>query len=121
MLAVNASSSTRWKPWRSAACSRPQAMPGARKPPGGVDEIAVFGAASENFSRRNINRPAAECSGIAQCWLVDIVGRAVEVYRRPMGGRYAESWRVGPGGTLGIAALPGVRLAASDLFRRAVD
>ena len=68
---------------------------------------------------RDIKIPLYAESGIAECWLVDIVGRAVEVYRQPMGGRYAESWRVGPDGTLGIAALPGMNLAASDLFRPA--
>lgn len=66
---------------------------------------------------RDAKVPLYAESGIPECWLVDIVGRAVEVYRQPMGGRYAENWRVEPGGTLDIAALPGVGLAASDLFR----
>jgi len=69
---------------------------------------------------RDVKIPLYAESGIPECWLVDIIGRAVEVYRQPMGGRYAESWRVEPDGTLDIAALSGVSLAASDLFRPAM-
>lgn len=58
-------------------------------------------------------------SGISECWLVDLAGRAVEVYRRPVGGRYAEMRRVGPEGTLDIEALPGATMAVGDLFRPA--
>ena len=69
---------------------------------------------------RDVKIPLYAESGIAECWLVDVVGRAVEVYRQPMDGRYAESWRVEPDGTMDIAALPSVGLAASDLFRPAI-
>ena len=68
---------------------------------------------------RDIKIPLYAESGIVECWLVDIVGRAVEVYRQPMNGRYAEDERVRPDGTLKIAALPGASLAASDLFNPA--
>lgn len=65
---------------------------------------------------RDVKIPLYAESGISECWLVDIVGRAVEVYRRPVGGRYAEMRRVGSEGTLDIEALPGATLAAGDLF-----
>jgi Uma2 family endonuclease len=68
---------------------------------------------------RDIKVPLYAESGIRECWLVDVAGRAVEVYRQPSGGRYAQVRRVGPEGTLDIAALPGATLAASDLFRPA--
>lgn len=68
---------------------------------------------------RDVKIPLYAESGIPECWLVDIVGRAVEIYRQPVRGRYAESRRVGPAGTLDIAALPGVSLDASDLFHPA--
>ena len=55
-------------------------------------------------------------SRIGECWIVDLGGRAVEVYRQPQDGRYAEVRRVGPNGTLDIEALPGVTLAASQLL-----
>jgi Uma2 family endonuclease len=57
----------------------------------------------------------AEC-GIPECWLVDLAGRAVEVYRQPQDGRYTEVQRIGAAGTLEIGALPGVALAVSALF-----
>ncbi len=68
---------------------------------------------------RDVKIPLYAESGIPECWLVDIVGRAVEVYRQPVGSRYAESQRIGPAGNLGIVALPGVSLDALDLFRPA--
>jgi len=57
--------------------------------------------------------------GISECWLVDLGDRAVEVYRQPSGGRYAEVRRVGLDGTLHIAALPGTSLPAANLLRPA--
>ena len=68
---------------------------------------------------RDVRTPLYAESGIPECWLVDIIGRVLEVYRQLMGGRYAESWRVGPDRTLEIAALPSMSLAASDVFRPA--
>jgi len=50
---------------------------------------------------------------------VDLGDRAVEVYRQPSGGRYAEVQRVGSDGTLDIAALPGTSLPVADLLRPA--
>ena len=68
---------------------------------------------------RDVKIPLYAESGVSECWLVDLVGRAVEIYRQPVGGRYAETRRVGPEGTLDIEALPGATMAAGDLFRPA--
>jgi Uma2 family endonuclease len=68
---------------------------------------------------RDIKVPLYAESGIPECWLVDVAGRAVEVYRQPSGGCYAQVRHVGPEGTLDIAALPGATLATSELFRPA--
>lgn len=68
---------------------------------------------------REVKIPLYAESGVSECWLVDLAGRAVEVYRRPVGGRYAEVRRVGPDGILDIEALPGATMAAGDLFRPA--
>lgn len=54
--------------------------------------------------------------GIVECWLVSVAERIVEVYREPRNGRYVFASRVGSGGILDIAALPGSVLAASDLL-----
>ena len=68
---------------------------------------------------RTVKVPLYAESGVSECWLVDLAGRAVEVYRRPVGGRYAEARREGPDGILDIEALPGVAMAVGDLFRPA--
>ena len=65
---------------------------------------------------RDVKVPLYAEAGIAEFWLVDIAGRAVEVYRRPKSGRYAEHRRVEPNASLDVAALPGAGLAVSDLF-----
>ncbi len=68
---------------------------------------------------RDVKIPLYAESGVSECWLVDLAGRAVEVYRRPVGGRYADMQRVGPEAALDIEALPGAVLAAGDLIRPA--
>jgi len=68
---------------------------------------------------RDVKVPLYAESGIPECWLVDLGDRAVEVYRQPSGGRYAEVQRVGSDGTLDIAALPGTSLPVADLMRPA--
>jgi Uma2 family endonuclease len=84
----------------------------------GPEEVLLLIEVSDSTLRdeRDIKVPLYAESGICECWLVDITGCAVEVYRQPQGGRYGEMHRVGAGGTLDIAAVPGVTLAASDLF-----
>lgn len=66
---------------------------------------------------REVKIPLYAENGFPECW---IVGRAVEGYRQPIDGRCTRRWRVEPDGTLEIAALLGVSLAASDLFRPAM-
>jgi Uma2 family endonuclease len=55
-------------------------------------------------------------NGIAECWIVNLLDRLVEVYRQPGNGRYADVRREGPGEVLDIALLPGVALPVVDLF-----
>lgn len=65
---------------------------------------------------REVKIPLYAESGVGECWLVDLAGKAVEVYREPEGGRYAQVRRIGREDILGIAALPGATLAAVELF-----
>ena len=55
-------------------------------------------------------------NGIAECRIVNLIERVVEVYRQPRNGHFAEVRRVGPGEVLDVALLPGVALPAVDLF-----
>lgn len=54
--------------------------------------------------------------GIVECWLVSVAEHAIEVYREPRNGRYASVSRVGPDGSLDIAALPGSTFPAGDIL-----
>ena len=65
---------------------------------------------------RAIKVPLYAENGIAECWIVNLVDRLVEVYRQPRNGGYAEVRRVGHGKVLDVALLPGVGLAVGDLF-----
>lgn len=65
---------------------------------------------------RAIKVPLYAENGIAECWIVNLLDRVVEVYRQPGNGRYTDVRRVGPGEILGIALLPGVALPVVDLF-----
>jgi Uma2 family endonuclease len=65
---------------------------------------------------RAIKLPLYAESGIAECWIVNLVERVVEVYREPRDGRFADSRRVDPGEALDVALLPGVALPVVELF-----
>ena len=65
---------------------------------------------------RAIKMPLYAESGIVECWIVNLEGRVVEVYRQPRNGRYDDVRRAGSGDVLGIALLPGAVLPVVDLF-----
>jgi Uma2 family endonuclease len=65
---------------------------------------------------RAIKLPLYAENGIAECWIVNLVDRVVEVYRQARNGRYADIRRIGPGEVLDIVLLPGVALPVADLF-----
>jgi Uma2 family endonuclease len=54
-------------------------------------------------------------SGVPEYWLVDVGGRAVEVYRNPEGGRYALARRALGGESLSPSAFPDLVIALSDI------
>jgi Uma2 family endonuclease len=54
-------------------------------------------------------------SGVPEYWLVDVAGRALEVYRGPDGGRYAQARRALGGASVSPEAFPDVAIAVSDL------
>ena len=65
---------------------------------------------------RAIKVPIYAENGIAECWIVNLLDRVVEVYRQPGNGRYADVGRIGPGKSLDFVLLPGVTLPVADLF-----
>ncbi len=75
-----------------------------------VVEIAV---SSPALDRENASLYAE--AGIKEYWIILGTTR-VEIYRRPMQGRYRETSTVGPIAKLECGALPGVSVEISDLF-----
>jgi Uma2 family endonuclease len=55
-------------------------------------------------------------AGVKEYWIVLGMERQIEVYRQPEHGRYEERRVFGPDDLLDCAAVPDVRLRASDLF-----
>ena len=55
-------------------------------------------------------------AGVAEVWIVDVNGRAVEVYREPVGDAYESFDRRSIGEMLDVAALPGPTLAVDAIF-----
>jgi Uma2 family endonuclease len=105
------------EPEPDIAVLRPRADDYATATPCPSDVLLLIEVADTSLDDdRLIKVPLYAESGIAECWVVNLVDRVVEVYRQPANGRYAEVRRVGPGEILDIARLPGVALPVVDLF-----
>jgi Uma2 family endonuclease len=57
----------------------------------------------------------ARC-GVPEYWLVDLEGRAVEIYRLPERGAYRSFTRTAEGGTVGPGAFPDVAFSVVDIL-----
>jgi Uma2 family endonuclease len=64
---------------------------------------------------RETKGPLYAASGVPEYWLVDVVGRAVEVYRNPEGGRYAQARRALGGESVTPSAFPDLVIAVGDM------
>ena len=65
---------------------------------------------------REVKMPLYAAAGIRQCWIVDIEGHAVEVYRAPAAARYSSMERAGPRASFGPEAFPDLALTVSDIL-----
>jgi Uma2 family endonuclease len=96
---------------------RPRADDYATATPCPPDVLLLIEVADTSLDDdRAIKVPLYAENGIAECWIVNLLDRVVEVYRQPGDGRYADIRRVGPGAVLDFALLPGVALPVVDLF-----
>jgi Uma2 family endonuclease len=89
----------------------------AESHPGPADVLLVVEVAdaSLGFDRR-VKAPLYARSGIAELWIVDLVGQAVEVYRRPAALGYQEIRRHQRGESLGLLAFPDLSLAVEEIL-----
>ncbi len=106
------------EPEPDVAVLKPRADDYETATPGPSDVLLLIEVSDSTLrDDREVKMPLYAEGGIPECWLVDLGGRAVEVYRQPSGGRYAQVRRIGPEGALDIEALPGASLSAADLLR----
>jgi Uma2 family endonuclease len=65
---------------------------------------------------RKTKAPLYAASGVPEYWIVDIAGRAIEVYTEPTGDRYARMIRVTEGANVCPTAFADVVVAVATLF-----
>jgi Uma2 family endonuclease len=84
----------------------------------GPEDVLLAIEVSDSSLRfdRTIKLPLYGGHGIREYWIVDLVGRCVEVCRQPHPGGYASVTRAAPGEDLEPEALPGLRLRVSDIL-----
>jgi Uma2 family endonuclease len=64
---------------------------------------------------RQVKLPLYAAAGIAEYWIVDVEGQAVEVYRAPAGTRYSSVTRVGREGSVSPEAFGDAALSVTDI------
>jgi len=65
---------------------------------------------------RAVKVPLYARTGIPEVWVVDLPGEAVEVYRRPASGRYAEFRRFVRGKQIVLETFPDLTVAVNDVL-----
>jgi Uma2 family endonuclease len=65
---------------------------------------------------RDTKAPLYAASGVPEYWIVDVATCGVEVHSAPAGGRYLHVSHLTKGETLGLAALPDVKVAIADFW-----
>jgi Uma2 family endonuclease len=97
----------------------------ARARPGGFvrshpepDEILLLiEVADTSYAKdRELKLPLYATAGIPEVWIVNLLERRIEVYRRPAGSQYTEMQFVGEGETVTPAALPTVVVAVDAVM-----
>jgi len=105
------------EPQPDLAVLRPRADDYATSTPRPADVLLLIEVADSSLDDdRGEKVPLYAEHGIAECWIVNIPERNVEVHREPRNGSYASFRKVGSDGTLDIAALPGATFGAAVLW-----
>jgi Uma2 family endonuclease len=64
---------------------------------------------------RQVKLPLYAAAGIGECWIVDVEGHTVEVYRAPAGTRYSSVTCVGRAGSVSPQAFADVILSVAEI------
>lgn len=65
---------------------------------------------------RETKAPLYAASRVAEYWIVDVAGKAIEVYTKPEAGRFTSVQRFGLGDVVHVGAFPDVSVAVRDLL-----
>ena len=104
------------EPEPDVALLRPHSNFYADSLPGPDDVLLIVEVADTSLGfDREEKIPLYAAAGIPEVWLVDLVGKALNVHRRPAQGNYTEVTRHRSGATIDIPGLPEAQLAVSDL------
>ena len=95
---------------------RPDFYAGAHPGPDDLLLLVEVADASADYDRQ-VKLPLYARAGVPEGWLVDLDGRAVEVYRRPSAHGYDTTERVARGQSLPVPGLPDARLAVDLILR----
>ena len=88
----------------------------AGAPPGPADILLLVEVADSSLRYdTRVKLPLYARAGIPELWIVDLKRRALDAYRRPEAGAYAEVSTHRPGDRLALSAMPGV-VVRLDLF-----
>ncbi|MGI8913096.1 MAG: Uma2 family endonuclease [Chloroflexota bacterium] len=88
-----------------------------RSHPTAKDVILLVEVADSSVARDRLRKlPLYAKVGIAECWLADLPGHAIERHTDPRDGVYNTSVRVGRGGLLESTVLPGLVIKVDDIL-----
>lgn len=90
----------------------------ASRSPTPTDVFLIIEVADSSLDYvQNGKGPLYAENGIPEYWIANLVDRCLEVHRQPRpNGTYADVRTLRPGDTAGVAALPGVSVAVSDIL-----
>jgi Uma2 family endonuclease len=97
---------------------RPKADFYASGKPRPADALLVIEVADSSLERdRDVKGPLYAENGVSEYWIVNVIDRCIEVYRRPRpDGTYGDVRTLRPGDMIDVAALPGVSVAVADIL-----
>ena len=107
----------RTEPEPDVAVLRPRADDYIEATPGPEDVLLVIEVADSTLAYdRTVKAPLYATHGLAEFWIVDLTGRAIEVHCKPEGGLYTDVFRAGAGDTLEPVLLPGVSVPVAAVL-----
>jgi len=105
------------EPQPDFAVLKPRADDYRRATPVPADVLLIVEVADSSLAYdRTVKRALYASHGIPEFWIVNLGAGAVEVHRQPRGAQYESVSRVGRGGMLEPALLPGIAIPVAALL-----